>query len=308
MDSFLPYTILIISFIGLVFFLKGFPYKQILLLVLWGGFLLLLLQFIYISFGKEFDINLFFIKWNFEVNNYIRDVESYFNTSGIQIGWLGLFSLFFSLIIPAALEEFGKFFLFKKIATNLQILKSVASCTFAIIYVAIGFAFFETAAYIYFLNRDSNTDIVTITVVRTVISTLSHILFSAIIGYYFWKALFMKYELIDNLEISKTTKLLKRLRHIPFIHIHSISKYYAIKYLITGFFISIFLHTIYNFFMSTGNEVFAIFTVLIGITFFIRIITVKKCNKNYLALKNKIAYLQEMKALKEKMNNEKCDM
>ncbi len=141
----------------------------------------------------------------------------------------------------------------------------------------------------------------TVTMVRTVISTLSHILFSAIVGYYYGKALFMKYELIDNLEISKTTKLLKKLKHIPFIHIHSISKYYAFKYLITGFSLSIFLHTIYNFFMSTGNEIFAIFTVLIGVALFVKIITVKKHNKNYLDIKNKIAYLQEMKALKEKM-------
>lgn len=110
----------------------------------------------------------------------------------------------------------------------------------------------------------------------------------------------MKFELIDNLEISKTTKLLKKLKNIPFIHIHSISKFYTIKYLITGFSLSIFLHAIYNFFMSTGNEIFAIFTVLIGVALFIKLITVKKYNKNYLELKNKITYLQEMKALKEK--------
>ena len=111
----------------------------------------------------------------------------------------------------------------------------------------------------------------------------------------------MKFELIDNLEISKTTRLLKKLRHIPFIHIHSISKYYTIKYLVTGFTLSILLHTIYNFFMSTGNEIFAIFTILIGMALFMKMIMVKKYNKNYLELKNKIAYLQEMKALKEKM-------
>lgn len=113
----------------------------------------------------------------------------------------------------------------------------------------------------------------------------------------------MKYELIDNLEISKTTKLLKKLKRIPFVHIHSISKYYTLKYLVTGFALSVFLHAVYNFFMSTGNEIFAIFTVLIGVAFFVKIITVKKYNKNYLDLKNKIAYLQEMKTLKEKMKS-----
>ena len=249
-----------------------------------------ILQTVYISFGKEIDINLFFVKGNLEVNNFVKSVETSFNSSGIRIGGMGLFALFFSLIIPAALEEFGKFYFFKTIANRLGLLKSVVTCIFAITYVAIGFAFFETGAYIYFLHRDANTDILTITLVRTVISTLSHIFFSAVVGYYFGKALFMKFELIDNLEISKTTKLLKRLKKFPFIHIHSISRYYAVKYLVTGFSLSIFFHAIYNFFMSTGNEIFAIFTVILGIAFFVRLITFKKYSKNYLELKNKIAY------------------
>lgn len=56
--------------------------------------------------------------------------------------------------------------------------------------------------------------------------------------------------------------------------------------------------------MSTDNEIFAIFTVLIGVALFIRLITIKKYSKNYLELKNKIAYLQEMKSLKEKMKSQ----
>ncbi len=53
--------------------------------------------------------------------------------------------------------------------------------------------------------------------------------------------------------------------------------------------------------MTTGNEIYAIFTVIIGIAFFVKLVMVKKYSKNYLELKNKIVYLQEMKALKEKM-------
>lgn len=114
----------------------------------------------------------------------------------------------------------------------------------------------------------------------------------------------MKFELIDNLEISKTTKLLKKLKYLPFIHIRSISSYYALKYIVIGFLFSIFLHAIYNYFMSTKNEIFAIFTVLIGVALFIRLITIKKYSKNYLELKNKIYYLQEMKALKKKIKGQ----
>lgn len=99
---------------------------------------------------------------------------------------MGLFALFFSLVIPAALEEFGKFYFFRKIASRLGILKSVATCVFAIIYVAIGFAFFETGGYIYFLSARSSSDtVLTIATVRIIISTLSHIFFSSVVGYYF---------------------------------------------------------------------------------------------------------------------------
>ena len=86
-------------------------------------------------------------------------------------------------------------------------MKSIATSAFAIIYVAIGFAFFETGCYIYFLSDHmAASEVLSVAAVRIFISSFSHMLFSAIIGYYYGKALFMKYELIDNLEISKTTK------------------------------------------------------------------------------------------------------
>ncbi len=120
------------------------------------------------------------------MNDYIKNVQDYFDKTGFHIRGMGLLALFFSLIIPAALEEVGKFYIFKKITERLSVLKSVTSCIFAIIYVAIGFAFFETGAYVYFLSLHSDNDsLIMITGVRVIISTLSHIFFSAIIGYYF---------------------------------------------------------------------------------------------------------------------------
>lgn len=302
MDNILPYLVLTLSFAGLIFYLKGFTYKQIFLLMLWGGILLFMLQFLYISIWKEFNLNLWFIKWNLEVNNFIQRVNNYFNKSSVNIWWIGLFALFFSLIIPAMLEEVGKFYFFKKISFRLGILKSISTCMFAIIYVAMWFAFFETAFYIYFISaRLEFKEVFTVTIVRVIISTLSHIFFSAIVWYYFWKSLFMKYEHIDNLEISKTTKLLKKLSHIPFINIHSISKYYKIRYMLTWFVFSILFHSIYNFFMSTHNELWAIITIFVWTVLLVKFITVKKYNKNYIEIKNKIKYLQDMKALKDKM-------
>lgn len=297
MDIFLSYSILAVSLIGVIFILKWFSYKHILYLILWGGFLLAMIQWIYISFGKEFTLNFYILSWTFEVNNYIQDFKN-----SLSRWSLGIFALFLSLIIPAALEEFGKFYFFRKIATRLWILKSVTSCVFAIVYVAIGFAFFETAAYIYFLSTDTinnpQINIFGIAIVRVFISTLSHVLFSVIIWYYYGKAIFMSYEMIDNLEISGTTRILKKLKNFPFINIHTISRFYSIRYLLIGFSLSIILHTVYNYFMDTGNQLFAIYTILIGMILFISLINFRKHNKNYLDLKNKIAHLQEIKKIK----------
>ncbi len=304
MNSFLSYCILIASLIGIVILLKGFTYRQIFTLIFWGGLLLILLQMIYISFGKDFTINLIFIKWNVEVSNYIQNVVDYFDNTGVYPGWMRYIIIFLSLIIPATLEEVGKFYVFKWIASSLWVLKGITSSVFAIVYVAIGFSFFETGFYIYFLSTQNQVDnLMVITVTRIFISTLSHIFFSAIIGYYFWKAFFMEFDLIDNLEIGKTTKLIKKLKYIPFINIHTISRYYFFKYIITGFSLAIILHSMYNLFMSTGNVLFGIFTVLIGLVLIIRVVLIKKPNENYQNIKSKILYIRQIRDLKEKIKH-----
>ncbi|EKE27805.1 MAG: hypothetical protein ACD_3C00146G0004 [uncultured bacterium (gcode 4)] len=73
----------------------------------------------------------------------------------------------------------------------------------------------------------------------------------------------------------------------------------------TGFFLSVTLHAFYNAFWELEMPIFAIFTVLIGIAIFLKLIFVKKHNKNYLDLKNKIQRLKEMKELKDKVNEMK---
>jgi hypothetical protein len=47
--------------------------------MLGGGVLLAILQPLYLSIGKEAEINLFFIKGNFQVNDFITNVQNYFN-------------------------------------------------------------------------------------------------------------------------------------------------------------------------------------------------------------------------------------
>jgi hypothetical protein len=110
--------------------------------------------------------------------------------------------------------------------------------------------------------------------------------------------------MVDNLDISKATKWLKKFERIPFLNIKTISSVYTIKYMVTGFSLAILIHSIYNYFMSTGRIIFAVATVIIGVALFYKVTRVKSHNKNYNALKEKITQLQEMKALKDRLNQQ----
>jgi RsiW-degrading membrane proteinase PrsW (M82 family) len=103
-------------------------------------------------------------------------VQTEFSSKSVGLG------LFLSLIIPAALEEFGKFFVFKKVNKHIQIANTITTTILGMFYAALGFSFFETGAYIYFLSgNNSLSDLIELTFARGIISTFSHVVFSAII-------------------------------------------------------------------------------------------------------------------------------
>ncbi|EKE29258.1 MAG: hypothetical protein ACD_2C00198G0001 [uncultured bacterium (gcode 4)] len=307
MDNLLSYWILIAINIAIVFFLWWLWKRPILLLILWWWILLILLQLLYMWFWSWIHINLIIFKIDLQINNFIDAARGYFDSSGLRIWKIWFFSVLFSFILPAFLEEFWKYQVLKLMDKKLKVVKSVVFAIVAISYVAIGFALFETMSYIYF-SKESFNDLMKIAVVRWIISTSSHVFFSIIVAYYYGKALFLKFEIIDNLEISKTTKMLKRFKKIPFININSISRYYYLKYMLTWFFLSITLHAFYNAFWELEMPIYAIFTVMIWIAIFLKLIFIKKHNKNYMDLKNKIQYLKEMKELKERVNENRSVM
>lgn len=296
MNFWIALWILIIIYLTLIVTLKWLSYKQIFLLILGGGVLLALLQPLYLSIGKEAEINLFFIKGNFQVNDFISSVQEYFSSKSSSL------ALFLSLIVPAWLEEFWKFYFFKKINKHIKIANTITTTMLGMFYVALGFSFFETGAYIYFLSGSKTlSEILELTFARGIISTFSHIVFSVIIGYFYGKVLFLKFQMVDNLEITKSTKWLKKFEKFPFLNIKTVSHFYAIKYMFSGFFLAILIHSIYNYFMSTGEIILAVGTILIGLAIFYRVTRIKSHNKNYTALKDKIERLREMQELKEKL-------
>lgn len=307
--------ILLFAYLGfLINLLKGFKRKQIAYLIIWGWLLYIFLQFFYFLFDRWFNIDLFFVKWKLEINNFITRTKDYVDVVWKWQYWIGSISLFLSLIVAASVEEIGKFLIFKKINSKLDIIKSINTSIFWITYVAIWFAIFETAWYLTFFSASEKFNgLVKILITRWVISTASHVLFSVIVWYYYGKALFLKFQIIDNLEISKTTALIKKLKKIPLININTISKYYYIKYMLTWFTLSIIIHSVYNYFMETSknepsNVIFAIITVIIWMLIFFKIINTKKHNNNYYEIKNKINYLKEMKDLKTRVYENKKEI
>lgn len=301
MIAFLPYIILIFINIIIFFLLKKLPKKPKIFLILWWWILFFLLQTLYMSFWNWIHINLIIFNIDLQINNFVQIAKEYFDSNTFKIGKIWFFSVMFSFILPAFLEEFGKFYVLKIINKRLQIIQSVTFSVISITYVALGFAFFESLTYI-FLTKESLQELIKISTLRSIISTTSHIFFSIVIGYYYWKAIFLKFEIIDNLEITKTTKILKKFKSIPFVNINSISKYYYIKYILTGFTISIFFHALYNAFWEYNLPIYAIITIVIWIVIFLKLIFLKKYNKNYIDIKNKIQYLKDMKELKNKIN------
>jgi len=79
-----------------------------------------ILQWFYISFEKDIQIELFFIEGTLSVRNYIQNTQSYFQSVYRDSS---LIPLFFSLLIPATIEEVGKLYVFKKIGGYLGILQ-----------------------------------------------------------------------------------------------------------------------------------------------------------------------------------------
>lgn len=305
MDHTIPYWILLLINIIIISLLWWLSKKSIFLLMLWWWVLLVLLQFLYRSFWKGIHLNLLIFNIDLQINNFIQIVREYSDSNGFRIGNIWFFSVIFSFILPAFLEEFGKFYVLKIINKKLQIITSIVLTIITISYVAIGFALIESIAYIFY-SEESFQELLKISILRGLISTSSHILFSVIIWYYYGKALFLKFEIIDNLEITKTTKILKRFKKIPFINISSISKYYYIKYMFTGFLISVSLHAIYNVFWEYSLPIYAIITIVIWMVIFLKLVFVKKHNKNYVDLRNKIQYLKEMKDLRDKIKG-RCE-
>ena len=121
-------------------------------------------------------------------------------------------------------------------------------------------------------------------------------MFSGIIGFYFGRAHFAGFSIIDHGGITRFNKILKFIRKLRYIPISSIKVLYQAQLLLIGFSIAIPLHIVYNHLLSTGSILFAYLLISIsgGIFYWYTLgLEAKECN--YLEVDKRLAYLASLR-------------
>lgn len=293
------YLVLLSIYFLIYIFLWWLDIKKVILFFVSWGLMLVLLQIFYLSFYSSFNIDLFFIEWNIRLWNYISRINKNIVTSDNNV--INTVQIFFTFIIPALLEELLKFFAFKLVIKKINSFNTINQYLIWFAYVAMGFSFFETSFYILKIWNTTFNNLFALIISRGIISTFSHVIFSMILWYNYAKASFIKYKIIDDLEISKVTKIIKIFRKIPFIKISTLSRFYYLKFMIFWFVISTFYHSLYNFLITKWYIRIAILLIIIWLIYIIKEMTSKPNNENYKKIKDKINKLKKIKELKEEI-------
>ncbi len=165
-------------------------------------------------------------------------------------------------------------------------------------FIAMGFAFMETIIYLMALSEKGGDwmDLSQLALFRSVLSTASHILFSSIVGFFYGRALFAGFTIIDHGGITKYNRILKWIKKVKFIPISSIKTLYKVKLMLMGFGIAIPLHIVYNYLLQAKNIPVAYIIVSVsGGLFFWYVKELEKKECNYREIDDRILYLTQLK-------------
>lgn len=269
--------------------------KNIFILVFFGILLLVLLQGCIYSIGKSLKIDLFFFEITFVGKNIFYTFEKNYIESISNLGYTNpIFYQITSLIIPAIIEECGKLFMLIRYQKKYTI-SSIGESVYAIIFIAIGFSCVESLGFLYQgYTSGMNQELYTLWFMRGALSTISHIFFSAIVGYYYGKSLFAGFTIIDNGGITRYIKLLKFIRKITMLPIMSIRSVYSLKLILTGLIMSISIHIVYNLCISVYS-LFLWYAIIVfgGILFWYFLLHEKKNGYNYREIHDRINFLKK---------------
>ena len=184
---------------------------------------------------------------------------------------------------------------------------------YVIAIVAAGFAFWENIKYLADHEKImmGNTAIASgldptiylsqLSFLRSIFGNISHVLFSAVVGYFFARGIFGAFDIIDSHRASKQTTWLRFLWAKQFVRI------YLFKMSIIGLIIATLVHTVYNFFMSWeqlfwfGGMPGVIITLLVGVGVFeMYVLRERRYVTDYGSIAEKIELGQQIRQVKGK--------
>ena len=167
---------------------------------------------------------------------------------------IALFMLF------GALEEVIKHFVVKIVDSKTMYIQTVNDTIKYSIAAALGFSFTENIYYLYvYWPASSIAHISELFIFRSIFTTLAHMLFSGIFGYFYAMGKFSikiaeQNKIIENHPIS--VRIISKVFSLP------ISQAYQQKFVFKGLFIAIITHVTFNYLISVGYK----WPVLIFIT------------------------------------------
>ncbi len=273
---------------------------------LYGILVALLIKGFVYGIWKEMNMDFYFFEVrilgknaleNFE-NSYLHFIESL----SIQ------YTIFYTIgviILPAILEEVGKFWALRFIASkkNIWFYSTIRTYIYQMLIIALWFSFIENIFYLlHFLEMGQyGTTLIQLIILRILVSTTSHLLFSWILAYFYARFVFWKYDLIDTWGFNMHKKIVSLLKtfHLYYSSLFLIA--YRWRLLLLGFILSISFHIIYNLLIYLEYPIFAIGWLGIWWWIFYRfILSGHLVDKNLGLIQEKISIIKEMRNIQKR--------
>ncbi len=244
------------------------PHKNFLFVTLFCGMiavpLVLLVNYLLKEYGGV-DLNLYTVTQSLAVEKYSGSLSLLlkdFFTGGF------LLKLFVGVMIMALIEECSKAFVVAQVDGRRRIFTRIIDGVEFSIAAALGFSLVENIVYFQII-QDAFVDIKSVLpalLVRAIISTMAHIMFSGIFGYYYGKARFLAHHKQLHVETAGTNwKMfhlgnaikIRFLRSIHFLQGKNLHEKFARSFrqdelIAEGLFVATVLHAIFNFTLTLG--------------------------------------------------------
>lgn len=210
------------------------------------------------------DLNLFTSENTAQIYDFQGDVGAMvkdFFSGGI------LLSVFIGIAGMAFIEEYAKHWIVKEVDWKQKDFNRIIDGVEFSIAAALGFAFVENIVYFYLIKDAfpaSNFPILPL-MLRATISTIAHVLFSGIFGYYYGKAKFVGHtkkahpkhvRKLHHFHIGKAMKVRwHRFTHFfqgKNVHHHMADVFHQDELIAEGLLIATILHTLFNFTLTLG--------------------------------------------------------